>query len=85
MHFLTNLTHRGFLMTVCDISNPAHPLRLPHRRRQIAQADPRRQTSDHEQWIKSLLRRSRALCWAKQCQRLFNPPVRQPRAFHGAS
>ena len=48
MHLFTNLTHRGFLKTVCCISDPAHPPRLPHRRRQIAQASPWRQTSNHE-------------------------------------
>ena len=75
MHFLTNLTHRGFLMTaatsailltlcgslVADDKSPKQ--------------DPRRQTSGHERWIKSVLRRTRALCWAKQCQRLDHPPL----------
>ena len=69
----------------CDISDPAHPLRLPRRSRQVAQHNPQRQSSGHDQRIESLLRWEGALRGAKQCQRLDHPPQRQPRAPHGAN
>ena len=85
MTFFTNLTHRGFLKTAA-----ASAILLTLVGSLIAddkspKQDPRRQTSGHEQWIGSVLRRRRALRWAKQCQRIDHSPVRQPRAYDGAS